>query len=385
MVCLYSLHDIYKERICGLCGKCLKLENRGASTESSFDRFVVQNGAASCVYNDKSTVVADRIEKNYGQPYPKNPRFPPNICSSCRSLLYKIEVEGKDFQVPYEIPFDTVFEPKHLNVAVEKINDLTEEQFKTLEDCPTCSKKDHVKFKSKFCIAEFIYFKIISRAFQAGKLRIMSQVKNTQRVDNGEKRCNKTNRNGEICGQIIRPGISHKCGDALESHRQLLEMLGPRQRQQIASRTIKDILDEESESDSENGARKPPLKSARLSTFGAPLTVCKTTDALNYQAENKYSNDEIIRYWRDKNMSRQESRDSISFLNADKQKKTYQYTKIEKELNDRVPTDFYASKLVWLDSTLEYGEKHAYPENLKADETCKTCMGTLFLNLKVIK
>ena len=190
------------------------------------------------------------------------------------------------------------------------------------------------------------------------------------------------NGNGEICAQIIRPGVAHKCGDCKESHRQIMEMLGSRQRQQVASRTIKDILAEESDHD-ENG--EPALKSARLSTFGAPLTVSKTRDALNYQEQNKYSNEEIIRYWRDKNSSRQEARDSVSFLNDDKKKKTYHFTKIEKELNDRVPASLYTSKLVWLDSSLQYGEKNAYPENLKADEKCTTCIGTLFfLNLSIV-
>ena len=138
MVLLTSIHDIYKDRICGLCGKCLKLENRGASNISSFDRFVIKHGEASRVYNEKSSVCADRIELYYGEPYPKNPRFPPNICSTCRSLLYQIAEKGKDYELPYEIPFDTEFSAKHLNIGVEKVQDITDEELESIKDCPTC-------------------------------------------------------------------------------------------------------------------------------------------------------------------------------------------------------------------------------------------------------
>ena len=202
----------------------------------------------------------------------------------------------------------------------------------------------------------------------------MSQIKHTQRVDN-EKRCTKTNYNGEICGQLIKPGVAHKCGDTRESFNQLLEMLGPRQRQQLASRTFKDLYNE---LDSDSELDRPPLKSVRLSTFGAPLRLSKTTDALNHQEPPQHSNEEIIRYWRDKNMGRDECRDLVSLLNGDKKKKVYTYSKIEKELNDRIPDDFYQSKLVWMETKLESGEKNAFPENMKADEDCNFCIDGYF-------
>ena len=78
-------------------------------------------------------------------------------------------------------------------------------------------------------------------------------------------------------------------------------------------------------------------------------------------------------------MPRKESRDFVSFLDRDKKKKVYAYSKIEKELNARIPDDFYKSKLVWMESKLESGEKNAFPENMKADENCEFCMGELFL------
>ena len=155
-----------------------------------------------------------------------------------------------------------------------------------------------------------------------------------------------------------------------------MDMLGPRQRQQIASKTFKDLYDE---LPSDEESNEPPLKSVKLSTFGAPLRLSKTSDALNYQEPPQYSNEEIIRYIRDHDMPRKESRDFVSFLDRDKKKKVYAYSKIEKELNARIPDDFYKSKLVWMESKLESGEKNAFPENMKADENCEFCMGELFL------
>ena len=124
---------------------------------------------------------------------------------------------------------------------------------------------------------------------------------------------------------------------------------------------------------------EPVLKSVRLSTFGAPLTVSKTTDALNFQEAPKHTDDDIIRYWRDKNMSREEARDTVALLNEDKKKKSYNYSAIEKKLNERVPDSWFESKLVWLETKLESGEKKWYPENNRADENCNICILTLFL------
>ena len=208
-------------------------------------------------------------------------------------------------------------------------------------------------------------------AFERGKQNILSRIKHTKRVDQAEKRCTKLNRNGEICGQIIKPGISHKCGSTKESMRQIVDAMGPRQKEQVASHTIKEKLAEAPDVDDSG---QPVLKSVRLSTFGAPLTVSKTTDAINFQEAARHTDDDIIRYWRDKNMSRQEGRDMVSFLNEDKKKKVYSYAAIEKKMNDRLPDDWFDSKLVWLETSLESGEKKWYPENNKADEDCTTCM-----------
>lgn len=139
MSTVLSVHDVYKDRVCGLCAKNLELVLRGTGADSAFDRYCVKHGRASRVYNNKSSVVAERIEKHYPQPYPKDKNFPPFICDNCRWLLLQVAVEGKDYQLPYEIPFETEFEARHINIGVAKISELNESQFKSVMDCPTCS------------------------------------------------------------------------------------------------------------------------------------------------------------------------------------------------------------------------------------------------------
>ena len=134
----FSVHDVYKDRICGLCGTCLQLEDCRTHDESSFDRYQVKHGSASRVYNCKSSVVADRIEKHYGEPYPTDPNFPPYICASCRGNLYKVAEMGKDIELYKTIPFDIEFSAKHLNVGAEKITLMTDEQLQSLSECQIC-------------------------------------------------------------------------------------------------------------------------------------------------------------------------------------------------------------------------------------------------------
>ena len=136
----FSIHDVYKDRVCGLCGCCLQLEDHGPHEISSFDRYRVKNGQASAVYNSQSSVVADRIEKYYGEPYPRNKDFPPNICSTCRSNLYKVAEKGKDIQLYKAIPFDINFDAKHLNTGASKITLITDEALESVSECPVCSE-----------------------------------------------------------------------------------------------------------------------------------------------------------------------------------------------------------------------------------------------------
>ena len=134
-----STHDVYKDRVCGLCACGLSLEEVGAHEHSSFDRFKVKHGSASRVHNNKSKVVADRIEKYTGEPYPTDPNFPPFICASCRNDLFRVAEKGENIELKKNIPFDQDFSAKHLNIGAAKISLLTEEEIDSLKDCPTCS------------------------------------------------------------------------------------------------------------------------------------------------------------------------------------------------------------------------------------------------------
>ena len=132
-----STHDVYKDRVCGLCGCSLTLEEVDAHEHSSFDRFKVKHGGAARVHNHKSTVVADWIEKYIGEPYPRDLNSPPFICASCRNDLFRVAEKGENIVLKKDIPFDHDYGAKHLNIRAAKISLLTEEELDSLSECPT--------------------------------------------------------------------------------------------------------------------------------------------------------------------------------------------------------------------------------------------------------